>query len=80
MMTANKNFPLTDATVNVGGTFHGFGQRKADAEGPKNRPSKIDYIFTNLATDPRESYAVEDIPVDGIYISDHLPVVAFVEI
>ena len=80
MMTANSNFPLTDATINVGGTFHGFGQRHPNAEDPKDRPSKIDYIFTNLPTDPSESYAVEDVPVNGIYISDHLPVVAFVEV
>lgn len=80
MMTANKNFPLTDATVTVGATFHGFGKRHEEAEDPKDRPAKIDYIFTNLPAFPSEAYAVEDIPVNGIYISDHLPVVAFVEL
>lgn len=80
MITSNKAFPLVDATVKVGGTFHGFGKRWDDAERFEDRTSKIDYIFTNLPTDPDDSYAVEDIPVDGIYISDHKPVVAFVEI
>ena len=42
--------------------------------------SKIDYIFTDLTADKTESYRVEDAPVDGVYISDHFPVVAFVEV
>ena len=74
MMTANKAFPLVDATASVGPTFHAFGKI------PQADCVKIDYVFTNLPTDIKESYAVEDIPVDGIYISDHRPVVAFVEI
>lgn len=69
-ITACPNLPLTDATATLGGTFHGFG-RKAPEE--KN---KIDYIFTNADCDPAESYIVEDIPVGGIYISDHNPVCA----
>ena len=80
MMTANKNFPLVDITVNVGGTFHSFGARRENAERFEDRPSKIDYIFSNLPSNIEESYAVEDIPVNGVYISDHFPVVAFVEI
>ncbi|MBQ8408303.1 MAG: endonuclease/exonuclease/phosphatase family protein [Clostridia bacterium] len=80
MMTANKAFPLVDATANIESTFHAFGKLQDYADKFENRPVKIDYIFTNLQTDPDESYAVEDIPVDGIYISDHQPVVAFVEI
>ena len=36
-------------------------------------------IFTNLPTDVNESYALSSEPIDGIYISDHCPVVAFVE-
>jgi len=80
MMTENKAFPLTDATAMLGGTYHGFGKLTSDAEDPKKRAVKIDYVFTNLPTNADESYAVEDIPIDGIYISDHRPVVAFVEI
>lgn len=74
MMTVNKSFSLVDATALVGPTFHAFGQIPAESR------VKIDYVFTNLPTNADESYAVEDIPIDGIYISDHRPVVAFVEI
>ena len=74
MMTSSKDFPLVDCTERIGSSFHEFGKLPAD-----NR-IKIDYIFTNLKTDVKKSYAVEDIPKDGIYISDHQPVVAFVEI
>lgn len=74
MLTANKAFPLTDATVLIGNTFHAFGKL------PQTECAKIDYVFTNLKTDTNKSYAVEDIPAHGIYISDHQPVVAFVEI
>ena len=80
MLTANKSFPMTDATVNLGGTFHAFGKRQDNEGNLENNTIKIDYIFTNLPTNVDESYAVEDIPVDGVYISDHRPVVAFVEI
>ena len=43
-------------------------------------PVKIDYIFTDMESDPAESYAVEDIPVEGLYISDHQPVIGFVTV
>lgn len=74
MLSSSKVFPLTDATAAVGPTFHSFGKLA------KEDCVKIDYVFTSLPTNTDESYAVEDIPVDGIYISDHQPVVAFVEI
>ena len=45
-----------------------------------NKDVKIDYVFTNLPTNSDESYAVDDPHEDGIYISDHNPVVAFVEV
>lgn len=73
MLTKSKAFPLVDATALIGPTFHAFGKI------PKEECVKIDYVFTNLPCDLNESYAVEDIPVEGIYISDHQPVVAFVE-
>jgi len=63
---------LVDLTTEVGPTFHGFGKR--------NPESKIDYIFSNLPADPKESYAVTDIPVEGVYISDHRPVISFVTV
>lgn len=74
MITASKAFPMTDATSLLGPTFHAFGTI------PEDKRVKIDYIFTNLPTDPSEAYALSDEPVDGIYISDHQPVVAFAEI
>ena len=42
--------------------------------------SKIDYIFTDMACDASKSFVVPDEPVDGIYISDHRPVVSYIEI
>ena len=74
MMTSSKAFAMVDATALVGPTFHAFGTV------PAEKRVKIDYVFTNLPTDPKESYALSDEPIDGIYISDHCPVVAFVEI
>ena len=81
MLTASQEFPMVDATVNVGETFHAFGtvhETKEEYAGVE--VVKIDYIFTNLPTDPSDSYAVKDDHENGIYISDHNPVVAFVEI
>lgn len=66
----SKYHGLVDLTADVGGTFHGFGTRVPN--------TKIDYIFSSLPADPAESYAVEDQPEDGLYISDHKPVIAFV--
>ncbi len=58
-------------TRDIGPTFHAFGKRVGD-----DRP-QIDYIFS----DGRKisAYAIKDIPVDGVYISDHYPVCAEIE-
>ena len=61
---------MKDATAALPYTFHDYGRRD-----PK---IKIDYIFTNAT--PIESHLVEDIPVNGIYISDHYPVCAIIEL
>ncbi len=61
-----------DATSQIKGSFHAF---RGDVE-----DQKIDYIFTNLPTDPQESYAVEDDDSCGCYYSDHHALCAFVEI
>ena len=74
MLSSNKYFPLTDATVNVGGTFHGFGAYTDE------NAIKIDYIFTSLPVVEGKSFAVPDPHEDGIYISDHRPVMASVVI
>ncbi len=61
---------FADCTAALGGTFHNFGRIS-----PAERP-KIDYIFTDgRCTD---AYAVEDIPVDGQYYSDHNAVCAVI--
>lgn len=73
-ITACPTLPMVDATAALSGTFHSFG-RKAPAE-----RTKIDYIFTNADCDLAESYIVEDIPVDGVYISDHSPVCAYISL
>ena len=65
-----KYLNAVDLTADVGGTFHGFGKRVPN--------TKIDYIFSDLPADPAESYAVTDEPADGLYISDHRPVISFV--
>lgn len=56
----------TDATAALGGTFHGYGTCT-----PK---WKIDYIFSNRPS--LGSHVVEDVPVNGVYYSDHNAVVA----
>lgn len=61
---------IVDATANLTHTFHNFGRIDSGC--------KIDYIYTNAKTDGART--VEDIPVDGIYISDHYPVWAEIEI
>ena len=66
------NAGAADATAALGGTFHNFGKKKDRI--------KIDYVFTNAPFDINESYVVEDEPADGVYISDHNPVCAFIEI
>ena len=66
--------PVIDATESLGGTFHAFGKLTPE------QMSKIDYIFTDMACDASKSFVVPDEPVDGIYISDHRPVVSYIEI
>ena len=66
MLTADPELKLIEASACVESTFHNFGRRI---------PAwKIDYIFSTVPC--KESHAVEDIPVNGVYISDHQPVVA----
>ena len=66
--------PVVDATANLGPTFHNFGRLAPED------CVKIDYIFTDLPCDISRSVRVEDVPVDGVYISDHNPVCAYVEL
>ena len=60
-----------DCTADLPGTFHGFGRI------PLERRPKIDFIFSDAPC--KESYVVEDIPVEGKYYSDHHAVCAILE-
>ncbi len=65
-----KRFKCVEATEKITHTFHGFGRFDAD--------HKIDYIFTNAKA--VDAYTVERSSEDGIYISDHHPVCAVIDI
>ena len=60
---------VKEATEDVKYTFHAYGKRDPFI--------KIDYIFTDA--EPIEAYAMADVPEDGVYISDHYPVCAYIE-
>lgn len=62
---------LRDASENIGDTFHDFGRAQVRYQ--------IDYIFTNAACDPTRSFCWEDYE-DGIWLSDHYPIQATIEI
>ncbi len=69
-----KNFAgikLTDVTSEINGTFHGFGKIA--------EPSKIDYIFTDAPCDIKKSSLITD-ENNGIFMSDHYPVKAEIEV
>lgn len=68
-IAAAKEWGLSDTAEQVTHTFHNFG---------KVSECRIDYIFTNAPFE--NGRCVADAPVDGVYISDHYPMVADVEI
>ena len=59
-----------DCTASLGGTFHGFGR--------VDPPEKIDYIFSNVT--PCRAERIADPPIAGVYLSDHIPLLAEVGI
>lgn len=61
---------VVDCTAGLPGTFHDFGRRSVE------KREKIDYIFTDGVCE--SSCIVEDVPVDGMYYSDHNAVTALV--
>jgi len=65
MITADTELGLTDASAEIPATFHNFGQCV---------PWKCDYIFSTRPSS--ECHVIEDIPVNGVYLSDHNPIVA----
>ncbi len=83
IFSENPHPALKDTTSLIDATFHAFG-KVGESEYWKERYGtdrvKIDYIFTSLPFEAEASFAVEDIPENGIYISDHRPVMAFIEI
>lgn len=62
---------LKDVTSGVGSTFHAYQ--------PERVSTKIDYIFTNLPCDSTKSFTARD-NEGGVYLSDHYPVGAFLEL
>ena len=62
---------LKDLSETVGGTFHGYR--------PQSVLEKIDYIFTNCPADVSQSCCLKD-EENGVYLSDHYPVVAHIEL
>ncbi len=83
IFSEDYSMPFIDATCKIEETFHAFGTIRENKEWLKKFGTdkvKIDYIFTTLKTSPESSFAVEDTPVDGIYISDHRPVMAYIEV
>ena len=76
MICGNSTRPLTDAAPNED-TFHNFGKVK---EWMKEGSAKIDYIFADADTKVVSSEVYNDVAVDGVYISDHYPVIAVFEV
>ena len=70
LVAALKEKQLKDATAQIERTFHNYGKNPEHVV-------KIDYIFTDA--EPIEAYAIADNGVDGVYISDHYPVCAWIE-
>lgn len=70
-ITENELCPLRDCTAGLGETFHNYS----------NTPFwKIDYIFTSFNCDISKSIVYPDEPIDGVYLSDHRPVGAVIEV
>lgn len=65
--------PLLDATAGMDFTFHNFAPQC------KETREKIDYIFTNLPFDPSRSFQARD-EEGGVYLSDHYPIGAVLEL
>ena len=62
---------IKDATDGMDPTCHLFGTVK---------PEKIDYIFCDADTPVLEAVRFDDVPVDGVYVSDHNPIYIIAEL
>ena len=74
ILSTEDSLGTVDATSEIKGTLHCFLMDRINS----GEMSKIDYIFTNMPTDPARSYAVADDDSCGCFYSDHLAVCAFV--
>ncbi len=68
-----KDIDLVNLTDGIGTTFHGFGR--------PNHFCSIDYIYTDRDTAPNVTSVTKwDDELNGIFLSDHYPIAAEVEI
>ncbi len=74
LIRATEELGTVEATAHIGGSFHAFRMDRIR----NGEMIKIDYIFTNLKTDPAASYAVEDDNACGHFYSDHFSLISFV--
>lgn len=70
-ITENEKCSLLDCTAGLGKTFHNFTDTPL---------SKIDYIFTSFNCDISKSIVYPDEAINGVYLSDHRPVGAVIEV
>ena len=70
-MTSYTGTPLVDLTAESGITFHNFGKMLEDG-------IKIDYIFANADINCHSMIICRDMK-DGVFISDHYPIMVEVE-
>lgn len=71
-MTSYAGTPLVDLTADSGLTFHGFGKCRAEQ-------LKIDYIFADADTKCTKLTVCRD-ERDGVFISDHYPLMVEAEL
>ena len=71
LLTGNGEYPLTDCTAAIDGTFHAYSDQMR---------GKIDYIFASAGCHAVRSELSPDEPVEGVYLSDHRPVGAVIEL
>lgn len=89
ILTGDFNVTPDSAVVSSVQNFDGCGERLVDVTSdvefsfhnyiPDKCRSKIDYIFTNLHCDKTQSFAATD-SENGVFLSDHYPIGAFLEI
>lgn len=74
ILNTHEEMGTVDATREIAGTFHNFSMERIAS----GQMAKIDYVFTNLPTDPARAYAVADDDSCGHFYSDHNAVCAYV--